>query len=452
MENVVNGYLTIVQEIDNGLAKASKQFTATMIGSEKIRRNTQKHSARAAAMLLQKQRQLKQKQSNGRSVKIMPPLSVENWWEIFVQERYPDERCIECFKCSRKTYIYLTKILRPHIRPKVGVIPQLAALNMLKGVSVEKQVAVMLFKMARNSDYAVVSGMFGIHKSTVHKVFHKAIKGINTHVLRKIINMPKEEELQKITQEFEQRHRIPQIIGTIDSIHIPICPPAAMVDKFTNSKQYSSFVLQAVVDSTSCFRDISIRHPGSIDDSLVLEDSNIFKFADRVIPPTTRNVNGVDVPYKIIGSINYPLLWWLLTGYDIPTTQSELLFNEYMQKINDYVQVAFDRLRARFIILSQSIDVSFKLAPQIIAACCAVHNICERHEDLFIEDWLNEAKLFAEKFPQPDREKEIKDFESPIMAHRDALKDYFETQLLLENASYGYVDNENIDLLTEQIE
>lgn len=43
-----------------------------------------------------------------------------DWWEVFVKEKYPDDKCLKYFKCTRKTYTFLIEALKPYLAPKVG--------------------------------------------------------------------------------------------------------------------------------------------------------------------------------------------------------------------------------------------------------------------------------------------------------------------------------------------
>ena len=45
-----------------------------------------------------------------------------DWWNTFVNEQYPNEKCIKHLKCSRKTYMVLIKALKPHIAPRIGAM------------------------------------------------------------------------------------------------------------------------------------------------------------------------------------------------------------------------------------------------------------------------------------------------------------------------------------------
>ena len=94
-----------------------------------------------------------------------------------------------------------------------------------------------------------MSTMFGVHKSTTHKMFYKAIAGLNKYILHKEIKMPKAKEALEISRHFEERTRIPQILGVLDYTHIPCTPCPTMVKEFTNTKKYASFVLQTITDS-----------------------------------------------------------------------------------------------------------------------------------------------------------------------------------------------------------
>ncbi|KAG7198353.1 hypothetical protein KM043_005745 [Ampulex compressa] len=89
--------------------------------------------------------------------------------------------------------VNMIKAPRPYIRSRLGATPQRSALNLVKGVSVEKQVAIVLHKLAIRTDYVAMSD--------------------------------------------------------------------------------------------HCFRNISVRHPGSAKDRCVLEDSNIYKYIHSVLSP-----------------------------------------------------------------------------------------------------------------------------------------------------------------------
>ena len=52
---------------------------------------------------------------------------------------------------------------------------------------------------------------------------------------------------------------------------------------------------------------------------------------------------------------------------------------------------AFGRLKARWRRLLKRLDVDANKVPNIVIACCILHNICEIHGDAFHESWLEEV-------------------------------------------------------------
>lgn len=203
--------------------------------------------------------------------------SEPDWWCEFAREDYSTEKCLQLFKCSRRTYMSLIKTLKPHISPKLGTsgkkswnyfyhksrtlvyfkiyisdiifIGQIVEHIFVPGVHVEKQVAIFLFKITTAADYTVISKKFKIHKTTIHKIVYKCVVGVNRFLLHKTISMPKDGEAEIIASDFEQVYKIPQLIGAMAIVHIPVTSPINLNYQFLNSKLYPSFVMQVVVDS-----------------------------------------------------------------------------------------------------------------------------------------------------------------------------------------------------------
>jgi len=105
-------------------------------------------------------------------------------------------------------------------------------------VSIKKQVAISLYKLASCSEYRVAGNVFGVHKSTV-----KIVKTINNVMAHTYINMPN--QAKYIAMQFENRSHIPQIIGYIDGTHVSI--PEEGYRNFLNRKGWTSYNVQAIV-------------------------------------------------------------------------------------------------------------------------------------------------------------------------------------------------------------
>lgn len=69
-------------------------------------------------------------------------------------------------------------------------------------------------------------------------------------------------------------------------------------------------------------------------------------------------------------------------------------------------------------------DLSYKVAPQLIAACCILNNICETEGDPFLEEWLKKSVEFSKKYPQPEMKANWEQASEDTLNQRDVLKDY----------------------------
>lgn len=187
------------------------------------------------------------------------PRSDEDWQQM---QRGDDEDFKESLRVSRRAFGQICERLRDKIKPKPNFI------SIRIPTSVEKKVALTLFKLASVCEYRVVGLVFGIHKTTVQKIFFEVVRAINKCILWEQIKMPNETECEGLSIQFERKCGIPQLIGCIDGSHIPIITPPEGQKDFINRKKWASVVLQAVVDingryitfyfiSTSTFLHIS---------------------------------------------------------------------------------------------------------------------------------------------------------------------------------------------------
>ena len=97
----------------------------------------------------------------------------------------------------------------------------------------------------------------------------------------------------------------------------------------------------------------------------------------------------------LIGDSAYPLLSWLIKPYSISSSLSpqQKNFNYRLSQGCVVVEIAFGRLRARWQQLSKKIDMHIKHIPNVILACCVLHNVCVIHNDTFNEEWLQDVDI-----------------------------------------------------------
>lgn len=84
---------------------------------------------------------------------------------------------------------------------------------------------------------------------------------------------------------------------------------------------------------------------------------------------------GVEVPIMLLGDPAYPLQSWLLKRYtDTGTlTEEQQYFNQRHSRARMTVECAFGK----------RLDVDIHTVPTIISACCTLHNVCEKHGEVY---------------------------------------------------------------------
>nr|XP_012215694.1 PREDICTED: putative nuclease HARBI1 isoform X2 [Linepithema humile]XP_012215695.1 PREDICTED: putative nuclease HARBI1 isoform X2 [Linepithema humile] len=351
-----------------------------------------------------------------------------DFWHRIVNNHYTTIEWLESFRMSKDSFLELCNHLKAELEPKEQMLKSRDAL------SVEKQVAVTLYKLASCAEYRVIGNVMGIHKSTVKKCIYRVVKAINKLMLRDYIYMPHELEANHIAQKFEEKSFIPQIIGSIDGTHIPITAPKEGYRDFVNRKGWTSYNVLAIVDHNGRFRNVVIKHPGSTHDAAVLKDSVLYKNINIIIPQVTRNINGMDIPFMIVGDPAYPLLEWLLKGYSGSLSAEEESFNVYLNSARVSIEMAFGRLKARWRILQKRIESDYKFVPEIITTCCILHNFVESKNDRFIIQWLDEVEESNRLFPQPRSTSNVEREGFNSTAIRNHLKQYLSDNFPLRKA------------------
>jgi len=129
---------------------------------------------------------------------------------------------------SKMSFLKLCDLLENELQPKMQF------LKAREPVSVKKQVAIALYKIASCSEYRVVGNVFGVHKSTVKKCLYRVIKAINEVMAPTYINMPCQDEAECIAMQFENVSHISHIIGCIVGVHVPITVPEEGYRDFVN--------------------------------------------------------------------------------------------------------------------------------------------------------------------------------------------------------------------------
>ncbi|KAI3900701.1 hypothetical protein MKW92_003335 [Papaver armeniacum] len=309
------------------------------------------------------------------------------WWDQCSHPDYPEADFRKEFRMSKETFNLICDELSKDV-VKVDTM-------LRQAIPVRQRVAVCIWRLATGAPLRHVSERFGLGISTCHKLVLEVCLAIKTVLMPKFLQWPDEEKLKSIEKEFESVSRIPNVVGSMYTTHIPIIAPKISVSAYfnkrhteRNQKTSYSITVQGVVDPKGVFTDVCIGWPGSMPDDQVLEKSALYQRA-----------NGGQLKGSwIVGSTGYPLMDWVL----VPYTQQNLTWTQHAfnEKIGDIQRVgksAFARLKGRWGCLQKRTEMKLQDLPVVLGACCVLHNICEMRNEVMDPDPDVKFELFDDE-------------------------------------------------------
>ena len=300
---------------------------------------------------------------------------------------WDDKRWKSNFRVNKATFQYFCNELRGRLQ-RTNVVRE--------AISVEKRIAITLWRLGTNQDYRSVAHLFGVGTSSVCVIVHEVCKAIVDCLLDKYISIPRGERAMEVIRGFEEVWGFPQCFGAIDGSHIPILAPHGSATEYYNRKGQHSIVLQALVDHNYLFMNTYVGWPGSVHDARVLSNSEVFAKGESgtLAPSSVKQICGVHVPVVILGDPAYPLLTWLMKPYTgTGLSQEQRRFNYRLSRARIVVECAFGRLKGRWRSLLKRSDVRVDFMSTVVTSCCILHNVCEVHKDGFDEEWLDEVVI-----------------------------------------------------------
>ncbi|CAM5074110.1 unnamed protein product [Natator depressus] len=184
---------------------------------------------------------------------------------------------------------------------------------MRAALTVEKRVAIALWKLAMPDSYRSVENQFGVGKSTVGAAVMQVANTIKDLLISRVVTLG---NVQVIVNGFAAMG-FPNCCGAIDGTHIPILAPEHQAAEYINRKGYFSMVLQALVDHKGLFTNINVGWPGKVHDARIFRNAGLFQqLQQRTYFPYQKITAGdVGMPIIILGDPAYPLMPWLMKPY-----------------------------------------------------------------------------------------------------------------------------------------
>ncbi|XP_067635191.1 putative nuclease HARBI1 isoform X2 [Eurosta solidaginis] len=244
-------------------------------------------------------------------------------------------------------------------------------------ITPKKSVYMYIWYISNTVTFRQLGNLFGVAKSSAWSVV-KRVSCFLISISDEYIKWPEGVHLQKNSEKFYRKQRIPGVIGAIGCTHIAIKAPKGQQEMYLDRKKTYSIVLQAVVDADKKFIDVTCGEPGSLHDHRVLRRSKLFDDADRLYEEMFAG------SYFLIGDSAYPTTKWLVPSYKDygNLTQGQLKFNEIHSSTRMVVQYTFGLLKGRFRRLLKFTELTdLEMITNIVVSACVLHNICITQND-----------------------------------------------------------------------
>ncbi|KDP21415.1 hypothetical protein JCGZ_21886 [Jatropha curcas] len=336
-------------------------------------------------------KKLKKKQkikNKGAAVAPIDPKATDSdWWDSFWRKNSSSsDASIPCdeeeafkyfFRVSKKTFEYICSLVREDLisRPPSGLINIEGRL-----LSVEKQVAIALRRLASGESQVSVGAAFGVGQSTVSQVTWRFIEALEERA-RHHLKWPDSNRMEEIKLKFETLFGLPNCCGAIDATHIIMTLPAVETsDDWCDQESNYSMFLQGIVDHEMRFLNIVTGWPGGMTVSRLLKCSGFFKHCENgeCLNGNLRKLSEeMEIREYIVGGVGYPLLPWLITpdGND-QHSESNPTFNAMHEAARLLAVKSFLQLKGSWRILNKVMwRPDKRKLPSIILVCCLLHNI-----------------------------------------------------------------------------
>lgn len=215
-------------------------------------------------------------------------------------------------------------------------------------------------------------------KATAFRAVRRVTYALHCFAPR-FIQWPKNEVLHRTIEDFSKARGFPNVIGALDGSYIKIRAPKVDAASYICRKQFHAIHLQAVCNAKGVFTHCYAGHVGSVHDARVFRNSALSHYIEvpnEYFPFDTHIV--ADSAYALHPHVMVP---FRDNGH---LTVLQKNYNFCLSSTRMAIERAFGLLKVRFRILLDCLPLTdIKKIPQVILACCVLHNICTLRNDEF---------------------------------------------------------------------
>ena len=137
----------------------------------------------------------------------------DHWYSI-VQTKLSDKEWYSNFRLSRETFSYVLSQISTEISHQDTKLRQ--------ALSSEKCLAIYLYYLGSTAEYRTVANLFGVSNAFVCLCVKEVSQAIFKKMKRRLLCLPKGDDLKNVTAMYRQRWGFPLCAGAIDGTHIAI--------------------------------------------------------------------------------------------------------------------------------------------------------------------------------------------------------------------------------------
>ena len=157
-----------------------------------------------------------------------------------------------------------------------------------KALSPRQQILIALHFLGNGGQYHGVSDMHGVSTATVCRSVHRVVDAIIENMFQETVRWP--ENSVKNASEFLDIGGFPSVCGLIDGTMINIDAPSENEEQFVNRKGTHAINALLVCGPHHQYYYVSARWPGSVHDSRVLKNTELYRKFESGWRPFTNAV------------------------------------------------------------------------------------------------------------------------------------------------------------------
>ncbi|XP_037570302.2 uncharacterized protein LOC119450898 [Dermacentor silvarum] len=318
----------------------------------------------------------------------------ERWFEDTLPN-LSDFHFRRAFRVSPSTFRFLVESL--------ACVLNLSNTNMRQSISVEKRVAIGLYRLCSSAEDRTIAHLFAVGRSTVNLMWRQFCAAVIEQLEGQWLCMVRRDQMDDHVREFFAVTEFPQAVGALDGCHFAISPPKEHAADYYNYKGWYSIILLALVDHRYRFRYIRVGSPGRCHDASVYAGSGLKEIVESAhFMSPQAIIEDTRVAPVILCDQAFPLTEHLMKPFANPRDgTAERVFNYNLSRTRRIVENAFGRMKARFRFVAKRIECRLPNSKRAIRAACTLHNICEDFRDNVEQAWEQEAQQLSTLYMQP---------------------------------------------------